>query len=133
MFFSLSCLSFLFLELRLDLLFYCVFPYLLLCSEGKFTMSREIEPVRMSFRRRGSCTLAEVARLVPSGPLGRCLLAVLLLISITIIIIISMITMVIIGSLLGGAVHVVARLVLSGPSRFRIRQVSEVGRLRKPL
>ena len=36
-------------------------------SEGKFTTSREIEPVRRSFRRRRSCTLTEVARLVPSG------------------------------------------------------------------
>ena len=36
-------------------------------SEGKFTMSREIEPVRRSFCRRGSCTFTEVARLVPSG------------------------------------------------------------------
>ena len=29
--------------------------------------SREIEPVRRSFRRHGSCTFTEVARLVPSG------------------------------------------------------------------
>ena len=36
-------------------------------SEGKFTTSREIEPVRRSFRRHGSCTFTEVARLVPSG------------------------------------------------------------------
>ena len=36
-------------------------------SEGKFTMSPEIEPVRRSFRRHGSRTFAEVARLVPSG------------------------------------------------------------------
>ena len=28
---------------------------------GKFTMSREVEPVRRSFRRRRSCTLKEVA------------------------------------------------------------------------
>ena len=34
---------------------------------GKFTMSREIEPVRRSFCRHGSCTLTEVARLVLSG------------------------------------------------------------------
>ena len=36
-------------------------------SEWKFTTSREIEPVRRSFRRRRSCTFTEVARLVPSG------------------------------------------------------------------
>ena len=36
-------------------------------SERKFTMSREIEPVRRSFRRRRSCTFTEVARWVPSG------------------------------------------------------------------
>ena len=36
-------------------------------SEGKFTTSREIEPVRRSFRRRRSCTFTEAARLVPSG------------------------------------------------------------------
>ena len=36
-------------------------------SEGKFKMSREIEPVRRSFCRHGSCTFTEVARLVPSG------------------------------------------------------------------
>ena len=42
----------------------------LLClqsSEGKFTTSREIEPVRRSFCRHGSCTFTAVARLVPSG------------------------------------------------------------------
>ena len=33
----------------------------------KFTMKREIEPVRRSFRRRRRCTLTAVARLVPSG------------------------------------------------------------------
>ena len=33
----------------------------------KFTVSCEIEPVRRSYRRRGSCTFTEVARLVPSG------------------------------------------------------------------
>ena len=33
-------------------------------SEGKFAMSREIEPVRRSFCRRGSGTFTEVARLV---------------------------------------------------------------------
>ena len=37
-------------------------------SEGKFTMSREIDPLRRSFRRRRSCTFTAVARLVPSGP-----------------------------------------------------------------
>ena len=42
-------------------------PLRLQSSEGKFTMSREIEPVRRSFRRSGSCTLTEVERLVPSG------------------------------------------------------------------
>ena len=42
-------------------------PLRLQSSEGKFTTSREIEPVRMSFRRRRSCTFTEVARLVPSG------------------------------------------------------------------
>ena len=37
-------------------------------SERKFIiMSRETEPVRRSFRRHGSCTFTEVARLVPSG------------------------------------------------------------------
>ena len=36
-------------------------------SEGKFTMSHEIEPVRRSLRRSRSCTFMEVARLVPSG------------------------------------------------------------------
>ena len=36
-------------------------------TEGKFTTSHEIEPVRRSFRRHGSSTFAEVARLVPSG------------------------------------------------------------------
>ena len=36
-------------------------------SEGKFTMSREIEPVRRSFCRHGSCTFKEVARLMLSG------------------------------------------------------------------
>ena len=44
----------------------------LLClqsSEGKSTMPREIEPVRRSFCRHGSCTFTEVARLVPSGRL----------------------------------------------------------------
>ena len=40
-------------------------------SEGKFTMSREIEPVRRSFRRHGSCTFTEVAHLVPSGNFPR--------------------------------------------------------------
>ena len=35
-------------------------------SEGKFTMSREIEPGRRSFRRHRSCTFTEVARSVPS-------------------------------------------------------------------
>ena len=35
-------------------------------SEGKFTMSCEIEPVRRSFCRRRSCTFTEVARFVPS-------------------------------------------------------------------
>ena len=30
-------------------------------------MSREIDPVRRSFRRRGSCAFTEVARLAPSG------------------------------------------------------------------
>ena len=34
---------------------------------GNFTMSREIEPVRRSVRRRGTCTFAEVARLAHSG------------------------------------------------------------------
>ena len=39
-------------------------PLLLLrSSEGKLTTSREIEPVRRSFRRRGSGTFTEVARL----------------------------------------------------------------------
>ena len=37
-------------------------------SEGKFTTSREVELVRRSFRRHGSCTFSEVALLVPSGP-----------------------------------------------------------------
>ena len=37
-------------------------------SEGKFTMCREIEPVRRPICRHGSCTFTEVARLVPSGP-----------------------------------------------------------------
>ena len=36
-------------------------------SEGEFTMSRKIEPVRRSFCRHGSCTFTELARLVPSG------------------------------------------------------------------
>ena len=37
-------------------------------SEGKFNaVSRGIEPVRRSLRRRGSRTLTEVARLAPSG------------------------------------------------------------------
>ena len=36
-------------------------------SEGKFTMSCEIEPVCRSFCRHGSCTFTQVARLVPSG------------------------------------------------------------------
>ena len=36
-------------------------------SEGEFTTSRDIAPVRRSFCRHGSCTLTEVARLVPSG------------------------------------------------------------------
>ena len=35
-------------------------------SEGKYTTSREIETVHRSFRRRRSCTVTEVARLVPS-------------------------------------------------------------------
>ena len=35
--------------------------------EDKFSMSREIEPVRRSFCRRRSRTFTEVARLVPSG------------------------------------------------------------------
>ena len=39
-------------------------------SEGKFTMSREIEPVRRSFCKHGSCMFTEVARVVPSGQLG---------------------------------------------------------------
>ena len=37
-------------------------------SEGKFTISREIEPVRRSFCRHGSRTFMELARLAPSGP-----------------------------------------------------------------
>ena len=63
-------------------------------SEGKFAMSREVEPLRRSFCRHDSCTLTtytititittttcyyyyyyytitEVARLVPSGCIGR--------------------------------------------------------------
>ncbi len=36
-------------------------------SEGKFTMSREIEPVRRSFCRHGSCTFTEITRVVPSS------------------------------------------------------------------
>ena len=40
-------------------------------SEGKFNMSHEIESVRRSFRRHGSCTFTEVARLLPSGLLER--------------------------------------------------------------
>ena len=36
-------------------------------SEGEFTTSREIEPIRRVFCRRRSCTFTEVARLVPSG------------------------------------------------------------------
>ena len=36
-------------------------------SEGKFTMSREIEPIRRSFCRRRSRAFTEVASLVPSG------------------------------------------------------------------
>ena len=36
-------------------------------SEENFTMSCDIEPVRRSFCRHGSCTFTEVARLVPSG------------------------------------------------------------------
>ena len=36
-------------------------------SEGVFTKSREVEPKRRSFRRRRGCTVAEVARLVPSS------------------------------------------------------------------
>ena len=36
-------------------------------SEWKFIMSREIEPVRRSFCRHGSCTFTGVALLVPSG------------------------------------------------------------------
>ena len=43
-------------------------PLLRLQSSEKFTMSREIEPAHGSFRRHGSCTFTEVARLVPSGP-----------------------------------------------------------------
>ena len=35
-------------------------------SEGKFTMSREIEPIRRSFSIHRSGTFTEVARLVPS-------------------------------------------------------------------
>ena len=40
-------------------------------SEGKFAISREIEPARRSFCRRGGRTFTEVARLVPSGTGGR--------------------------------------------------------------
>ena len=36
-------------------------------SEGKFTTSLEIEPVRRSLCRRRSCTFTDAARLVPSG------------------------------------------------------------------
>ena len=39
-------------------------------SEGKFTMFREIEPVRRSFCRDGSGTFQEVARLVFGAFLG---------------------------------------------------------------
>ena len=42
-------------------------------SEGNFTMSREIRPVRRSFCRHGSCTFTEVARLVHSGNVWRVL------------------------------------------------------------
>ena len=38
-------------------------------SEGKFTMSREIERTRRPFCRHGSSMFTEVARLVPSGNL----------------------------------------------------------------
>ena len=41
-------------------------PLLLRSSEGKFTESRETDPVRRSFCRRRSCTFTEVARLVHS-------------------------------------------------------------------
>ena len=36
-------------------------------SEEQITMSCDIEPVRRSFCRHGSCTFTEVTRLVPSG------------------------------------------------------------------
>ena len=36
-------------------------------TEGECTMSREIEPVRRSLCRHGSCMFTEVAHLVPSG------------------------------------------------------------------
>ena len=36
-------------------------------SQGKFAMSAEINPVRRSFCRHGSCTFTEEARLVHSG------------------------------------------------------------------
>ena len=39
-------------------------------SEGKFTMPREIEPIRRPFCKHRSCTFKEVARLVPSGLFG---------------------------------------------------------------
>ena len=50
----------------------------LLClqsSEGTFTMSRENKSVRRSFCRHRSCTLTEVARLVPPGNISYALCA----------------------------------------------------------
>ena len=44
-----------------------VTPLHLQSSERKFKMTRELEPVRRSFCRHGSCTFTEVARLVHSG------------------------------------------------------------------
>ena len=41
-------------------------------SEGKFTRSREIEPVRRSFCRRRSCTFTKVTRLAHSGCTSVC-------------------------------------------------------------